>query len=132
MSEDGTLALMLAKARRYLDSAEILRQSGDHDSAASRLYYAMFYCAQAVLWERGLKFSRHSAVIAAFGQHFAKTGLLPPELHRWLQDAFDSRNIGDYQFEQTLTERQVLELQRQASDFLTHTEAFLNSTGNPP
>jgi uncharacterized protein (UPF0332 family) len=33
----------------------------------------MFYVAQAFLAGEGLSFSKHSAVIAAFGQHFAKT-----------------------------------------------------------
>jgi uncharacterized protein (UPF0332 family) len=60
------LEAMLRKARRYVDSAEALAARGDYDSAASRLYYAMFYCAEALLWVRGRTFSRHGAVIAAF------------------------------------------------------------------
>ena len=36
------------------------------------------------------------AVIAAFGQHFAKSGRLPAELHAHLREAQDQRNIGDY------------------------------------
>ena len=35
--------------------------------AASRAYYAMFYAAEALLQSRGLAFSKHSAVHAAFG-----------------------------------------------------------------
>lgn len=127
MSEANTLGLMLDKARRYIDTAELLRRNSDFDSAASRLCYAMFYCADALLWQRGLKFSRHSAVIAAFGQHFAKTGLLPSQLHHWFQDAFDRRNEGDYQFEPVVTEETVVELQRRAAEFLNQTEAFLRS-----
>ena len=118
---------MLDKARRYIDTAELLRRNGDFDSAASRLYYAIFYCAEALLWQRGLKFSPHSAVIAAFGQHFAKTGLLPPELHRWFQDAFDRRNEGDYQFEPVVTEQTVVELHRRAAEFAARTESFLRT-----
>lgn len=41
----------------------------------------MFYCAEAVLLVENITFSKHSSVIAAFGQHFAKTGRLPQELH---------------------------------------------------
>jgi uncharacterized protein (UPF0332 family) len=55
------------KARRYLRSAELLRSDGDHDSAASRLYYAMFYCAEALLFSRGLSNSSHRGVIAGLG-----------------------------------------------------------------
>ena len=37
----------------------------------------MFYMAQALLEGEGLAFSKHSAVIAALGRYFVKTGRLP-------------------------------------------------------
>jgi uncharacterized protein (UPF0332 family) len=37
----------------------------------------MFYIAEAFLEGKGLSFSKHSAVIAAFGREFAKTQLVP-------------------------------------------------------
>lgn len=42
----------------------------------------MLYIAEAFLLEKGLTFSKHSAVISAFGKHFAKTGELPKDFHR--------------------------------------------------
>ena len=63
---------MLAKARRYLASAKLLRQAGDFDSAVSRLYYSMFYGAEALLLSQEKTFSSHRAVIAAFGEHFCQ------------------------------------------------------------
>jgi uncharacterized protein (UPF0332 family) len=44
----------------------------------------MFYVAEAFLLNKGLAFGKHSAVIAAFGEHFTKTGIVPPEFHRYL------------------------------------------------
>ncbi len=35
-------------------------------------------------------------MISAFGREFAKTEKLNPKFHRWLIDAQDLRNIGDY------------------------------------
>jgi len=58
----------------------------------------MFYIAEAFLAGRGLSFSSHSAVIAAFGRELAKTGLLPADYHRMLIDAQDTRIIGDYEY----------------------------------
>jgi uncharacterized protein (UPF0332 family) len=49
MTLSDELKGMLEKARRYVNSAEILRREKDRDSAISRLYYAMFYCAEALL-----------------------------------------------------------------------------------
>jgi uncharacterized protein (UPF0332 family) len=87
---------LLSKARRSLDAATLLLQGGHPDFAAARAYYAMFYSAEAALEEKRLAFSKHSAVIAAFGREFAKPGLVPVELHRFLIDSFSVRNAGDY------------------------------------
>ena len=56
----------------------------------------MLHAAQAALLKKGLSFSKHSAVIAAFGREFAKSGEAPPELHRFLIEASDSRKVSDY------------------------------------
>ncbi len=52
---------MLAKSRRYPASAELLSRSGDFDSAASRLYYAMYMALK-------LCFSVEAKPIPAIGQ----------------------------------------------------------------
>jgi uncharacterized protein (UPF0332 family) len=127
MRSDDELKPMLTKARRYLASAEILCEAGDYDSAVSRLYYAMFYSAEAALWSKGYSFSKHSGVIAAFGQQLVKPHLLPSELHRWLREAFDRRQEGDYNFQSGLTEPLVRELQTRAMRFLDEVERFVTS-----
>ena len=42
-----------------------------------------FYLAVALLNERDLHFRKHAGVHAAFGEHFAKTGVINPKFHRW-------------------------------------------------
>lgn len=83
MTLSDELKAMVQKARRYVDSAETLRLQRDYDSAISRLYYAMFYCAEALLLARGHTFSSHRAVISAFAQYFVKPNHLPKKLHQW-------------------------------------------------
>ena len=87
---------LVQKAERSIRGARVLMEDGLHEFAVSRAYYAMFYLAEALLLGEGLAFSKHSAVIAAFDQHFAKSGRLPAELHAHLREAQDQRNIGDY------------------------------------
>jgi len=87
---------LLERARMSQKAAANLLRDGFANFAASRAYYSMFYVAQALLLSKGLSFSSHSAVIAAYGKEFAKTKLLNPEFHRLLMDAQDKRNIGDY------------------------------------
>jgi uncharacterized protein (UPF0332 family) len=56
----------------------------------------MFYVAEALLYIRGQSYSKHAAVISAFGKEYAKTGSMDSKFHRRLIDAQDLRNIGDY------------------------------------
>lgn len=70
--------LVIRKAKDNLEAAELLIEEGFIDIAASRAYYAMFYLPEVLLMRKGLSYSSHSAVIAAFGKEFAKTGELSP------------------------------------------------------
>jgi uncharacterized protein (UPF0332 family) len=73
---------LMVKASRAIRAAEVLLREGDLDFAAGRAYYAMFYVAEALLYEKELQFRKHSGVHSAFGEHFAKTGLLDAKFHR--------------------------------------------------
>ena len=81
----------------------MLAENGDFDSAASRLYYAMFFVAEALLATRDLTFTSHRAVISAYGQNFAKTKELDPKFHQALVNAFSQRQLGDYTADSGLT-----------------------------
>ena len=109
---------LLAKARESLEAARLLLKKGYADFAASRGYYAMFYVAEALLLDRGLSFSSHSAVIAAFGKEFAKTGVLDARFHRYLLDAQDFRNLGDYGVGRPVSAEQARQVLQWAADFL--------------
>ena len=118
MTAAEEITLMLAKARRYLASAETLRREQDFDSAMSRLYYAMFYAAEALLLAQGHTFSSHRAVISAFGKILVKEGIVPKELHQWLHEAFDKRQLSDYEFITGIGEEEVAVMQLKAAQFV--------------
>ncbi len=77
----------------------------------------MFYSAEALLLSRDLSFSKHSAVIAAFGQHFVKTGILDASLHRHFLEAFDLRNLADYGAVRTIENADVHSVLENAKAF---------------
>jgi len=87
---------LVLKARQSVSAAKILLENGYPDYAASRAYYSMFYVAEAFLIGEGMSFSSHAGVISAFGRNFARTGKVPIQFHRFLIDAQDLRNAGDY------------------------------------
>jgi uncharacterized protein (UPF0332 family) len=90
------VADLLVQAQESLAAAKMLHRGGYNGFAAARAYYAMFYVAEAFLLDKGLAFGKHSAVIAAFGEHFTKTGIVPPEFHRYLIRGLQVRHAGDY------------------------------------
>ncbi len=116
---------LLTKARRSLAAAKKLKDYGDYDFAVSRAYYAMFYVARALLFGKGLSFSSHAAVNAAFGQHFAKTGFIDPRFHRYLIDAEETRIEGDYMAHVRLGEAEAAEEIAHAEEFLAAAEPLL-------
>ena len=87
---------LLLKARQSIFAANLLIDGNCTDFAALRAYYAMFYIAEAFLEGEGMSFSKHSAVISAFGREFARTNRVPVEFHRFLIEAQELRNAGDY------------------------------------
>jgi len=118
-------ARLLQKARDSRQAAALLAGANFREFAAARAYYAMFYAAQALLLERRLSYNNHSAVIAAFGCEFAKTGMLDPRLHRYLLDAQDLRNVGDYGIEGPISAAQVAEVFDWADEFIAVVEHLL-------
>jgi uncharacterized protein (UPF0332 family) len=73
-------------------------------------------------------FSSHRAVIAAFGETFVKSGLLPKEMHHWLHRAFEKHQISDYEFMSGISETDVMDLQKKAEEFMKGAEAFLQTS----
>jgi uncharacterized protein (UPF0332 family) len=109
---------LLRKSKQSLDAAKLMEQQSYHDFAASRAYYAMFYVAEAMLLQYGLSFSKHSAVIAAFGERFAKTRVVSPAFHRYLIEGQDSRNVADYSLGPGLTQNDAALQIARAEEFL--------------
>jgi uncharacterized protein (UPF0332 family) len=118
-------AALMKKAYDSLRGAKLLAGDGLHDFAASRAYYTMFYVAEALLLGEGLSFSKHAAVIAAFGRRFARTGVVPAEFHRYLIDGQDMRTVGDYSTGPGLTAAQAAEQIARAERFLDQADRLI-------
>jgi uncharacterized protein (UPF0332 family) len=116
---------LLQKAHASRKAAGLLAEQDYLDFAASRAYYSLFYTAEALLLSQGLAFSSHAAVIAAFGKEFARPHRLDPRFHRYLIDAQDVRNVGDYGIGPGVTRAQLAELLAWTDEFLAAAEAFL-------
>jgi uncharacterized protein (UPF0332 family) len=72
-----------------LRDAQLLLEEQRLTSATSRIYYAMFYAAVALLTTRNPGSARRSGVTALFNDNFVKPAVFPRELARNLGRAFD-------------------------------------------
>jgi uncharacterized protein (UPF0332 family) len=125
----GDVPELIRKSRRFLDLAEHLIGIGEFDSAVSRIYYAMFYCAEALLLTRGRVYSRHQGVISAFGRYFVRTGIFPAEMGKWLADAFEERSLADYAPGTAFDRVRAEEWLRRGREFLRRAEDRLREEG---
>jgi uncharacterized protein (UPF0332 family) len=116
---------LLSKALDSIEGAEGLLNMGKEELAAGRAYYAMFYVAEALLYEIDLQFNQHGQVIAAYGKHFAKTKELDPKYHRWLRGGFDTRISGDYDVDADISTQIAAEMIDQAREFLEAAQVYL-------
>ncbi len=116
---------LLLKAYDSISAAKLLMNGGYPGYAASRAYFAMFYIAEAFLEGEGMSFSKHSAVISAFGREFANSGKVPVEFHRFLMEAQELRHSGDYATHSTVTSEQAQEQINRAEKFLKLAEQLI-------
>ena len=117
---------LMEKADHALAVADDLIKNGYPADAASKLYYAMFYAAQAVLKSSGIEVTKHSAVEAALGYNFAKTGKISPELHRMYIDSRRIREIADYDIQEEIADQVAIALRAKAITFIDAMRALLN------
>lgn len=119
---------LLSLAEESHQVAKVLRFSGHVRFAAAQSYYTIFYLAQALLLSKGLTYSSHSAVVAAFGKEFAKTKILDAKFHRYIIDAQVVREVGHYgRMWEVVTEEQEKESFAWAEEFLLVTKNYFGS-----
>lgn len=118
----------LAHSRQAVETGKLVMAHEDYITAVNRAYYAIFYAANALLATKGLERSKHSGVIAAFRQHFVKTGIIEPEFSRFYGAVMDERHAGDYDLVQLDFESASRHLEN-ATQFLNRVEQALQEIG---
>jgi uncharacterized protein (UPF0332 family) len=117
---------LLEKSDRNFEAANKLLEDGYYESSVSRAYYSIFYLAEASLLTIDLSFSKHSAVISAFGKHFAANEIINPKCHRILIDANLQRKTGDYDFMASVSEEEAESLLNAVEEFRLNVKRYLN------
>jgi uncharacterized protein (UPF0332 family) len=123
--------LLLERARKSLQVGREILAGGSPEFASSRVYYAFFYTAQALLATQRLSFARHGQVIAQYGLHFSKTRILDPAFHTALGEAFQLRQVGDYQVEVAVEPDSVERLASICEQFIEAASRYIAGLSEP-
>jgi uncharacterized protein (UPF0332 family) len=116
----------IARAERYLRTADVLIEEGDYESSVSRSYYAMFFVARALLGQVGSEPQTHSGIRNQFGLHFVKEGPLAERFAGMLNDAEEMRTLADYAEEFVLTKSDAQATRKDAEAFVDRVSTLLN------
>jgi uncharacterized protein (UPF0332 family) len=116
---------LLRKAEERLTASKELFEREHYAFAISGAYYAMFYCARALLLSKGTTPKSHAGVHAQLGKEFVKTGEMPARLYTGYSKALNMRHTADYDAFVEYTERDAREILEYAEEFLTFTKLYL-------
>lgn len=85
----------------------------------------MFTSVQALLLTKNAFSKTHQGAQVKFNELFIKTDLLPLELGKMLNDAFEKRQFGDYDVDAEISESDALKLLENARLFLSKIKIYL-------
>jgi len=118
---------LLSLALEELDIAALLLEKERYRTCLSRSYYSMYYATQALLLSQNLDTSTHKGTIRLFGQHFVKTGQFSSQWAKILSDAYELRQLSDYDADFTGSLAEAEKILEQAKSFVAEVEQLLNS-----
>lgn len=124
---ENEIKILIEKAKKFIETANLLLNHDDYDSTASRVYYAMFYAGEAILLTKNLKSKTHDGFISLFGEHFIKNNIFPLEMMKQLRMAFDKRQIGDYGTAISITKKEAEDLVKIGQKFINNIITFLKN-----
>lgn len=110
-----------------LRAAETLMAANLANEAASRIYYAAFHAARALLFSIGIAPRSHEAVRSLLSLHFVRAGRLPAECTKDLPQLEGLRIAGDYDAHFALGVDQLRPELERARRFVADAKAALAS-----
>ena len=120
------IALYLSKSDEILSDAVLCIENKRWNSAANRLYYAVFHVLNALLVSDNKPACSHKGMRLTFGKNYVLTGLASEEEAYLLSRMETMRNKADYNCTFTAKAEVVTELYPLVKDFIEHLKQLIN------
>lgn len=117
------------RCNEALKETQVLLTQKLYGGSISRAYYAMFHATCAMLLTRNLEFSKHSAVISAFGHEFVRPGLIENKYHKMLIEVFEARQIAEYDIFKQIDKKFANRIADNATEFVKRIQQYLSTSG---
>lgn len=124
------------RVREWLNRAKENLRAAKHEfdgefyaRAISTSYYAMFYAATGALASIGIDRAKHSGIVSAFGEHFARSGKVSRELGQILNQTMQDREESDYDAVPIADHDLAQKRLDDANRFVSEVEAYLKEHG---
>lgn len=115
----------ITKARKNLQTAALVFESGDYDNTISLSYYAAYYAEDAALASKGLVAQSHSGTETLLTIHFIRTGQIDESFKGLLGRAHQARLQADYPKDAAFTREDAEYWLARAVEFVETIEASL-------
>ncbi|WP_456086699.1 HEPN domain-containing protein [Parabacteroides sp.] len=115
----------LFSARNSLGEVLSLSRDQYFNAAISRMYYACFHAASALLINAGLEARTHTGVRQMLGKDFVQTGILSRDMSKFYTNLYSKRQSSDYDDFFDYTSEDIEELYPQAVAFIDAIEKII-------
>lgn len=117
--------ILFSNALERLESAKILFNNGQYADSVGRAYYAMFFAARAILFQKNIHPRTHRGLISQFSFEIVKKGNFPRELFDLLTRAQEDREQADYGFKIDIDSIEAELIIEGAKKFLEECQKFV-------
>jgi len=126
------ISYRMERSREAFKAAAIMFENGMLISSMNRIYFSMFYDVQALLVLNGVSFSKHGQVKGYFNSMFIKSGILPVDMGRLYNKAFEYRQKFDYVDYAFPDADMVSDYIEKANIFISRIDDYLKKKDQPP
>ena len=116
----------MEKARRTFSDMEFCAKEKKWESAANRLYYALFHAVSALLISGGHNVKSHRGTLSMFGQYYVRTGIFSREDGSLLSDLVIMRDNADYNLFFEATEEKIAPYIEPTRELISKIESYIH------
>jgi uncharacterized protein (UPF0332 family) len=106
-----------------------LRKKELYEGSASRLYYAAFHLAHAVLLTESLQPKSHKGALFLFKKNFVDTGAFDPRYSQIIARAEKYREEADYRHDMTFSKELIEATRKEVREFMDRCIVYLKGKG---